>query len=746
MKKEQTHSNKQRAEASHLRPVWIISALLLFTLTVTVLYFREIKTSDFFPGNILVLTLLEINLILLILLVLLLSRNLIKHYFERRKKIPGAGFRGKLIAAFVGFSSIPAVLLLIVASGLLTSSVENWFSIQVERPLDSALHMAKFYYQKQEEAALDHARTLGAILSTGSLLSEENRSNLSELMKTKREEYRVAGLELFFHRTSAPLQSLDPKIPNRAFPSPSKTLLERSFSGETLIEKPLTRAGNLIRALVPVYAVAPDQNGQPVTKAVQAVLLVDVLIPEELVQNMEEITRSSEDYKQLKAFKNPIKESYLLSFVVITVVILFSATWFGFYLAKGITVPLQKLAEGTRAIAQGDLSFRISVKADDELGVLVNSFNKMTEDLRTGKTQLEEVNRSLLQSNLELDQRRTYIETVLEDIATGVISLDSQARITTVNHSAERIFQVSNQEIRGKLARDAFQAKKLSSLTELLDEMENRSLDTIERELHVEVGGRILTLQVNMTRLRNEHGLDLGKVIVVEDLTELIKAQKAAAWQEVAQHIAHEIKNPLTPIQLSAERLRKKFAEQAADFPQVLEDSATTIMNEVRGLKGLVDEFSHFARLPAPRFSRQDIHAVLQEVVQLYKGAHRDLEVQTQYDPALPSLNIDREQLRRVLVNLFENAVEAMDHRGHLWITTQYDQDHKKAVITVSDDGTGILPEDQDKLFLPYFSRKKSGTGLGLAIVHRIVKEHDGTIAIANREPRGTQVTIELPV
>ena len=740
MEEERTHSEEQRARG-HLRPVWITSGLLLFTLILTFLYFREIETPAFFPGNILVLTLLEINLILLVLLVLLLSRNLIKHYFEKRQKILGAGFRGKLIAAFVGFSSIPAILLLIVASGLLTSSVENWFSIQVERPLDNALRVAQLYYQKEEETARNYAKTLGSILSTDHLLSEENRPRLLDLLRSKRLEYQVAGLELILSRTDRPLRFLDPKISDRAFPLPSQELLQRSFSGEAVVEKPLTAAGNLIRAMAPIY---PGSGGQE-RETVKGVILVDILIPKTLEGNMEEITRSFEDYKQLKAFKNPIKESYLLSFVLITVVILFSATWFGFYLAKGITVPLQKLAEGTHAIAQGDLSFRIRVDASDELGVLVQSFNKMTEDLQARKTELEEVNRSLRQSNLELDQRRTYIETVLENIATGVISLDSQGRITTVNHSAERIFQVSNQEIRGKLARDAFQSLKLTPIIGLLDEMETRPLDSIERELHVEVGGRALTLNASITRLRNELGLDLGRVMVVEDLTELIKAQKAAAWQEVAQRIAHEIKNPLTPIQLSAERLRKKYLEQAPDFPHVLEESATTIMNEVRSLKHLVDEFSHFARLPALHFSKQDIHSILQEAIQLYKGAHRDLQVETRYDLSLPSLNLDREQFRRVFVNLFENAVEAMNHIGHLWITTQYDPVHKKAIVTVADDGTGILPEDQDKLFLPYFSRKKSGTGLGLAIVHRIIKEHNGNIQIANRQPRGTLVTIEIP-
>jgi two-component system nitrogen regulation sensor histidine kinase NtrY len=729
-------SSEEHPTKTHLRPVWITSALLLLTLVVTFVSVHKVDAPGFLPGNILVLTLLELNLILLVLLVLLLSRNLIKHYFERRQRIPGSGFRGKLIYAFAGFAAIPAILLLIVASGLLTSSVENWFSIQVEHPLDNAINVAQLYYQKEEETARNFSSALGGLLA-GQNIGSAGRTRLVNMLAAKRREYGVAGVELYTRKKSEPLRSLDPDLLPADLLPPAQELFEKSYSGQTVVEKPSTDAGNLIRAISPVRA---SPRGP-----VEGVVLVDILIPRKLERNMQGISRSFEEYKQLKAFKNPIKESYLLSFVLITVVILFSATWFGFYLAKGITVPLQQLAEGTRAVAQGDLSFRIRVKASDELGVLVDSFNKMTEDLQGGKNQLEDVNRSLVRTNVELDQRRVYIETVLQNITTGLISLDPHGRITAINHAANRIFQTENQQIQGKLIRDAFQSLKLTPLLELIEDIDDHGLRFVDREVQVEIEGRMLILRIHLTRIQNEEGNDLGKVMVVEDLTELIKAEKSAAWKEVAQRIAHEIKNPLTPIQLSAERLHKKFLEQSSDFPGVLEESTRIIMNEVRSLKHLVDEFSLFARLPAPRFARENIHDIAQEVIQLYSAAHRDIEIITDYDTSIPSLNLDREQIRRVFVNLFENAVEAMNHRGHLWVVSRHDPVNRKAVLKVEDDGPGTLPEDQDKLFLPYFSRKKTGTGLGLAIVHRIVKEHNGNIGIANRNPHGTQITIELP-
>jgi len=739
---ESEASLDEQRKRSHARPVWITLGFLSLTVTLTVLYFREIETPSFFPGNVLVLTLLELNLILLVLLGLLSSRNLIKHYFERRRKTLGAGFRGKLIAAFVGFALIPTFLFLIVSIGQVFSTVENWFSIQVERPLDSALQTARLYYQQQEETARYYSRIIGHQIEEESLLDPARQSELLEQLKTRRSEYRLQGLEVYPAQSGTqPLRVLDPGVPERAFLPPSQDALKKALGGQETVEKPTTDLGNLIRAMVPLRAFPKN----PDSDEIAGVLAVDTLIPRGMATKMDEITKSYEDYKQLKAFKNPIKESYILSFVVIALVILFSATWFGFYLAKSITVPLQKLAEGTEAIAQGNLEFKINVRARDEVGLVVQSFNKMTKDLRISKTQLEEANQSLRQSNTELDRRRAYIETVLENISTGVISLDRNGRITTINPAAEKIFRTGGQEITGKLARDAFQALNLTPLLHLLEELENRQMDGIERELHLIVNGKPLTLGVSMARMKDDQDLNVGLVIVTEDLSELIKGQKAAAWQEVAQRIAHEIKNPLTPIQLSAQRLRKKYFEQSPDFKAIVDESTATIINEVAGLKHLVDEFSNFARLPAPMPSPNDLHSILQEVILLYRSAHRDLECVVSYDAALPPLNIDREQLKRVFVNLFENALEAMSNRGRIWITTRFDRPRQKAVVMIEDEGVGIQEEDLDKLFLPHFSRKKTGSGLGLAIVHRIINDHNGQIRVASREPKGTTVVIELP-
>ena len=489
--------------------------------------------------------------------------------------------------------------------------------------------------------------------------------------------------------------------------------------------------GRLIRAGVPIAS--NTRQGE-----IDGVVVVAAYVSESLLAKMESIAKQYTEYRQIKAMQKPIKVAAYLFVAVITVMILFGATWFGFYVARGITVPIQRLAEATEAIAHGNLDVRIKVKATDEIGTLVESFNRMTDDLRSSKTKIEE-------ANVSLDRRRAYIEAVLATVAAGVLSIDRTGTITTVNPSAERILGVWGDRLRGRPVNEVFKELKLDLFQNAYDRIHADALDTLSLEGVMEVQGKPMTTVLNLSRMRDEASKDLGFVLVFEDLTELIKAQKVATWKEVAQRIAHEIKNPLTPIQLSAQRLRKKFDEKAPDFNDVFEESTNVIISEVNSLKRMVDEFSKYARMPAPQMARQSLHDVVRDVVALYQGAHRDVQFTTELDDALPYLNFDREQLNRVFVNLFDNAVQAMEQRGHVRITTRHDAKRRRAVVTVADDGPGINPEDQEKLFIPYFTRKRTGTGLGLAIAQRIITDHEGQIRAGRNEPKGAVFTFELP-
>jgi two-component system nitrogen regulation sensor histidine kinase NtrY len=731
----------------HLRPVWIVLILLLPCLALTVYYSQTVvpsreQSDSFLPstGYAFVLLLINLDLIGFVVLTLLLSRNIIKAYFERRHRLMGSGFRAKLVAAFIGFALIPTVLLALVASGLVNKAVDVWFNDQIEHVMKDSYEVARMHHAGHVTLAINSARAIGHEIFREELLAPEQRDLLVAAIARKRAEYGVAGIEVFSAKMETLTKSLNPEVPTPVLDLPIGQLILQVINGkQELTSVQEAQTGRLVRAGVPIASSV--RRGD-----IGGVVVVDAYVPESLLGKMESIGRQYAEYKQLKAMKNPIKAGAYLLVAVITVMILFSATWFGFYVARGITVPIQRLAAATEAIAHGDLSVRIEAKATDEIGTLIDSFNRMTEDLQGSKSKLEEANISLRQSNVELDRRRAYTETVVDTIAAGLISIDRQGIITTFNPSAERILGLWADRFRGRPANETFKEFNLHLFQTVYDRMQVDGRENLALEGQLDLQGRFLTMGVHCSRMKDESSKDLGFVLIFEDLSELIKAQKAAAWREVAQRIAHEIKNPLTPIQLSAQRLRKKFQDKAPDFDRICDESTQVIVNEVASLKQMLDEFSKFARMPAPQMTMCSLDEVIKEVAALYQGAHRDIDFELDLDPDLPPLNFDREQVKRVFVNLCDNGIHAMNQKGCLRIHTRYDTKRRRAVVSIADEGTGIAPEDQDKLFVPYFSRKKTGTGLGLAIVRRIITDHDGQIQVGPNHPQGAVFTFELPV
>jgi two-component system nitrogen regulation sensor histidine kinase NtrY len=742
-------TGEQERRPPHLRPVWIVLFLLVPCLVLTLYYSlyglprgTETGAESWLPGPsyAFVLLLLNLDLIGLVVLTLLLSRSLIKAYFERRHRMVGSGFRAKLVAAFIGFSLVPTVLLAFVASGLINKAVDVWFNDQIEQVLKDAQDVARIHHEGRVSLALNSARAISREIFREDLLVTAQRDLLVAAMARKRAELNLTGVEVFSPKMETLAKAVASDVPGIVLAFSSGQLVLQVLKGNlemTSVQE--AENGRLIRAGVPIPS--NMRHG-----GLDGVVVVDEFVPESLLAKMDGIAKEYGEYRQIKQMKAPIKAGAYLFVAVITVLVLFGATWFGFYVARSITVPIHRLAEATERIAHGDLNVRIKVKATDEIGTLVDSFNRMTEDLRHGKGQLEEANLSLRQSNVELDRRRAYTEALVNTIEAGVMSIDRHGTITTVNPSAERILGVPGDALRNRPVHEAFKEHGCELFLTAYDRMQMDGRDSFSLEGPMGMQGKLLTIGVTLSRMRDDEGDVLGFVLVFEDLTELIKAQKVATWREVAQRIAHEIKNPLTPIQLSAQRMRKKFSEHSPDFEAIFDESTNVIVNEVNSLKRLVDEFSKFARMPAPQLVRQSLHDVIREVVALYRSAHRDIEWAMELDEALPPLNLDREQMNRVFVNLFDNAIQAMNQKGRLTVTTRYDSKRRRASVEVADEGTGISPEDQDKLFIPYFSRKRTGTGLGLAIVQRIITDHDGQIRAANNAPRGAVFTIELPV
>jgi len=421
----------------------------------------------------------------------------------------------------------------------------------------------------------------------------------------------------------------------------------------------------------------------------------------------------------------------MLALLMVTLLILFSATWFGFYLAKELTVPIKELAEATHRIATGDLNFRIQMKSADEIGTLVQSFNQMTGDLQVSRS--------------ELEQRKKYMEIVLKNVAAGVISIDEKGTVTTINTFAEQILEVKSEEVLDRNITSALPKEYVEQITPLLNELRSSEKDPIERQLTLNLEGKSLSLLINLTTLRDEEGKSLGVVAVFDDLTQLIKAQRMAAWREVARRIAHEIKNPLTPIQLSAQRLRKRYLEKLGQDTAVFDECTRTIVNQVEELKEMVNEFSNFARMPALQPTPSRLNEIIQETLILFQGVKKQVHFEFIPDE-LPVLNLDRDQMKRVMINLVKNSLTSIEDEGEIKIQTSYDPTLQMVRLEVSDDGCGIPDEDKKRLFEPYFSTRKSGTGLGLTIVNAIISDHNGYIRVRDNKPKGTTFLIELPV
>lgn len=717
----------------------IIISVVLFLLVAMTAIEVGIKAPQLpIASNVVVIALFNLNLIVFLLLLVLLFRNLIKLSFERRHKILGSKFKTKLVVAFLSLALIPSILIFLIASNLINTSIEGWFKLQVERPLDESMLVAQAFYEQMQDSALRHGQHIARVITRDNLLAEDRREALIDFLMDQQEQYGLAGISVFTTEGEELVHVKDPVLsPAIDTEAVNSEQIRMSLGGRELTTRREIASGDLIQGMVPVLASFTDR------RAVGAVV-VSYHVPQRLEARVRGISTAFQEYKQLKLLKQPIKGIYILIFLLMTLIIVFSVTWFGLYLAKGITVPIQLLAEGTREVAAGNLDYRVQVRADDEVGILVDSFNKMTEDLASSKTKLEAAYLDLQAKAGELEARRRYTETVLEAVATGVVSLDADGHLTTLNRAAARMLGLAPSLAVGRHWSQAFAAPHYEDLKALIQRMDRLRDGSLERELQLPQDGTSLTLLASLTPLKGPEGAYLGMVLVFDDLTELFQAQRLAAWREVAQRIAHEIKNPLTPIQLSVQRLRRRLAGRLPEEQALLEECTGTIIGEVEGLRRLVDEFSRFARMPRPDPRPTNLARLVEGVVALYGETHPAVALRTAFAPDLPPVEVDGDQLKRALLNLIDNAVEAGASQVELRATWRSGEPRVR--VEVADDGTGIPPEARDRLFHPYFSTKTTGMGLGLPIVHQIVTDHGGQIWVEENRPRGSRFILELPL
>ncbi|NOR50316.1 MAG: HAMP domain-containing protein, partial [Desulfuromonadales bacterium] len=674
-----TKSRKRRRE-------WLLVAGIIGLVALSLRYqgqLFDLTTEIPLTGNILVLALINLNILLIILCLFLVMRNIFKLLLERRRGIPGAKLRSKLVLAFVALSLIPTMLLFFVSAGFITNSIENWFSSQIEESLKESLEVAQTYYKNSASNALYYAEQISQMIKEQKLLNEDNLPVLEGLINQKQKEYNLGIVEVFSATLEELVRAVNPLVPAAEFTDPDSDSIREALQGNRFTRiSPIGRA-DLIRGIVPVYS-----NWNP--DDVVGVVVVNYYVPYSLVNKMKEISSSFEQYKSTKLLKSKIQKGYVLFLLLIALVIIFLSTWAGFHLARSITEPIQDLAIATNRVASGDLNVTLDSYSDDEVGSLVEAFNTMTADLRKGQKEIRRGNRELQASNLELEQRRRYMEIVLANVTAGVISIDSRGHITTINKSAEKLLGLKTPKIIGRNFRDIVTPDYLPMIKGILKELIGSGKDSIRKQITLPAADTKIVLLVNVTTLKDENDEFVGTVIVFDDLTQLLKAQRMAAWREVARRIAHEIKNPLTPIQLSAQRLRRRYLDRFTDDDSVFDECTAMIIKQVDDLKNLVNEFSSFARMPASNPSLNNLNDVLNEAVVLFQEGHKEIDFQLQLEPDLPVFSLDREQIKRVILNLLDNAVAAVSGEGKIIMKTSYNKDLDMVTLSVSDNGCGI--------------------------------------------------------
>ena len=552
-------------------------------------------------------------------------------------------------------------------------------------------------------------------------------------------EFNLDAVEVYSPNYERLTFALAPKLENEYFGIISPEDFQKEFPSDGIRSVSQTiPSGEFIKTIATVpFGVQPDEAS--------GFIVATRLIPPDLAENLQFIRNGFAEYQQIKLLKKPIQITYYISLSIVALLVLFCAVWFGFFMARSISLPIKELAEATRRVADGELSYTIDPVGDDEFGSLVKSFNQMTQDLRTSREQLELSARMLRKQNLEIEEKRQFMEIVLKSVSAGVVTLDAKGIISTMNKSAEKMLNLKSEQILNKSYKDLLDGQFLELADDIMHNLAlSRGGDPIELPLKLTIEGRPRSFLVTVNALKDDGGQHMGTLMVFDDLTELEKGQRMAAWREVARRIAHEVKNPLTPITLSAQRLRRKYAQFVDD--KIFEECTETIISQVELIRNLVNEFSSFARFPSANPVPCELLPIIEETIALYREVRSGITFKVSNTSDLPILNIDRQQMRQALINLVDNAISATKGKGTITISVAHDPILKKVRMEVADDGPGISDEDKTRLFQPNFSTKKAGMGLGLTIVNTIIADHNGMINVQDNTPRGAKFVVELPV
>jgi PAS domain S-box-containing protein len=722
---------------------WLLGGLVLLLL-FTLVALQAFGLWTFLPPDttsdtLLIYALSSLNFAAFVVFSFIFIRSLLKLRRERKERQLGSKIKTRLVVSFISLSLLPITAMALFSYLFFNRTLEKWFYSGPEEIIREATLVERKAISNQSRSLRETAQMLAT------LIEEQAEPNLERTLARLINSGNLAAIEIV---------NADGEVLTRSErPLPADEQAELSQALET------ARSGRVDESLTDgkgFDVISVDLSGN------RKLIVAPMRLSSSNLGDI--ITGSQSKYNDLVAKQRKVRLLGLSTLGLMTLLLLFAATWIAIHIARGIAKPIQALAEASNEIARGNLEHRVTTIADDELALLANSFNQMTTQLAENRRKIEAGAAELRDKNLALEERRNYIETVLESLSTGVISLDENDRVTTINASAVEILKLGHvPPAKTELAR-IVTAEDQAVLERLLRRARRAGHAAEQTELGRNSAPDAVTMPVALTAtaLRSSNGEGRGVVLVIEDLSELLSAQRAAAWSEVARRMAHEIKNPLTPIQLSAERIAKNFhrgsngadanggAERERErerVASVVDECTATITREVAGLKAMVDEFSRFARLPHARLESADLNEVVLQAVALYEDRLNDARMDVRLGQRLPQTMLDAEQLRRVFVNLIENALEALavvDGERRITIATAHDPARGVVLAEVTDTGHGIPRSDFGRLFQPNFSTRERGTGLGLAIVQRIITDHRGRIRVAANHPRGAKFTIEL--
>src|SRR5579863_6398895 len=727
-----------RPAKSYRKQVIILLAIAVFLLFAILVSMTAFDLSFLHPGSnqdiAVFASLTALIFLLFVALTFVLLRNLLKLFAERRLGVLGSKFRTRMVAGALLLSFVPVMVMYWFSYGLMNRSIDKWFSTPVE-----------------EVRADTHA--MATLLASYAM--QNARAEAAAIAASPEIEHAFAG-----HGFSAVVNEFQH---HELTLQGGFALAVRDGNAEASFNAPAPWA--VLKARLPIsdaIAARPAQfswrqidytlGSAPVASG--GLILVAMPLPNEFSQTVRQVEASQQRYYDLARERRVVRRTYMGLLLLLTMLVLFVTTWLALFLSKIVTRPLAALAEATQEISRGRLDYRVDVSAADEIGDLVRSFNRMAEDLEGTRRQIEASSRDLSAANAELDQRRRQMETILESIPTGVLSLDAARRVTHVNQALLRMFHPDagrdngSQILRGAALTDVFPAEVLEDFEPLLRRADRMGMTTSQMQMQLP---RVsLNVAVTVATLKHQ-GEGSGYDVVFEDLSDLLKAQKQTAWREVARRVAHEIKNPLTPIALSAERIQRHLDRATPADPAsmgIVRTCAETIAGAVETVRRLVDEFSTLARFPVAKPQPADINEVIETALSMFNGRLDGIRLHKSLASDLPRVMADNESIRRAVANLVDNAAEASQDSvvREIEICTALVASRDAVEISVADTGHGVTRELKEKLFLPYFSTKKRGTGLGLAIVSRIVEDHHGSIRVEENHPVGTRFVVELPV